>query len=111
MDNPKIKFESGGLIENPRTAFNNRSSQDADAVSLSRVLGSAPDAIDNLKHSIGCYIAGHGKYPPVILTTQKQYGELLMAGKRLNLYTDILAKDRKIFGIPIDSAASPDIIR
>ncbi|MGD1046001.1 MAG: hypothetical protein ABR936_11875 [Bacteroidota bacterium] len=80
----------------------------ADSVRLSAVLGSAPDAIDNLKHDIGCYIAGHGNYPPVILMTQKQYAELLMTGKKLNLYTDILEKDRKIFGIHIAVENEPE---
>lgn len=80
----------------------------ADSVRLSAMLGSAPDAIDNLKHSIGCYIAGHGKYPPTILMTQKQYAELLMAGKKLNLYTAILANERKIFGIPIAIENEPE---
>jgi hypothetical protein len=80
----------------------------ADSVRLSALLGSAPDAIDNLKHSIGCYIAGHGNYPPVILMTQEQYAELLRTGKKLGLYTDILAKDRKIFGIHIAVENEPE---
>jgi hypothetical protein len=62
---------------------------------------SAPDAIDNLKYDLGRYIAKHGKRPPVILMTQRQYSKLLITGEKLNLYTDILAEDRKIFGIPI----------
>jgi len=67
-----------------------------------------PDAIDNLKHEIGCYIAGRGTYPPLILMTQKQYFELLTTGKKLNLYTDILAKDRKIFEILIAVENEPE---